>query len=161
MIRPAVCADADELARIQVETWRTAYRGMLSDEYLGSLQIGPRIRWWERFIRGGATVHVAERAKSLVGFCSVGASDDEGWGEVFAIYVHPSQWDEGHGRRLLEAGVETLRDEGFSRALLWVLAANDRARAFYEGQGWRIAKPFRVEEIGGVQVSEVRYEIGL
>jgi CTP:molybdopterin cytidylyltransferase MocA len=62
---------------------------------------------------------------------------------------------------LLDAGAATLRDEGFDRGLLWVLEANTRARRFYERQGWRVGKPIRVEDIGGNQVTEVRYEIDL
>lgn len=161
MIRPAALSDVDELARVQVDTWRAAYRGILADRYLDSLHVDSRVRWWERFLRDGAVVHVAEVDGDVVGFCSVGASDDRGWGEVFALYVHPSRWEKGHGGRLIEAGEGSLRREGFSRALLWVLRSNDRARAFYERRGWRLGKPFRVEEIGGVQVSEVRYETSL
>jgi ribosomal protein S18 acetylase RimI-like enzyme len=161
LIRRAVSTDADQLARIQIETWRVAYRGILADAYLDSLQIDPRIRWWERFIGNGAAVHLAQSDHDVVGFCSVGASDDRGWGEVFAIYVHPSRWDEGHGGRLIAAGEEALRQQGFARALLWVLEGNHRARSFYERQGWSLGRPFRIEEIGGVQVGEVRYETWL
>ena len=161
MTRLALGADADALARVQVDTWRVAYRGMLPDDYLDSLQVEPRIGRWRRFLRDGATVHVADEAGEVVGFCSVGSSGDEGWGEVFAIYVHPSRWDEGHGGELLEAGEGSLRDHGFSRALLWVLESNARAREFYERRGWSLGKPFRVEEIGGVQVGEVRYQTEL
>ena len=161
MIRPAVPADAEELARVHVETWRIAYRGILADQYLQSLEIEPRTRWWRRSIADGAKVHVAESDREVVGYCSVGASNDQGWGEVFAIYVHPSRWDEGHGRRLIKAGEATLGEEGFSRALLWVLEGNHRARAFYERQGWNLGMPLRLEEIGGVQVGEVRYETEL
>ena len=161
MTRLAVGSDADALARIHVETWRVAYRGMLPDDYLDSLRVEPRIGWWRRFLRDGATVYVAEEAREVVGFCSVGSSQDEGWGEVFAIYVHPSRWDEGHGGGLLDAGEGSLRDGGFSRALLWVLESNARARRFYERRGWSLGKPFRVEEIGGVQVGEVRYQTEL
>lgn len=161
LIRRAVATDAGELARIHVETWQVAYRGILADEYLDSLRTEPRIRWWERFLNDGATVYVAEGDPDLVGFCSIGASDDRHWGEVYALYVHPSRWDEGHGRRLIEAGEDSLRGEGFSRALLWVLESNERARTFYERRGWSLGKPFRVEEIGGAQVHEVRYETDL
>jgi ribosomal protein S18 acetylase RimI-like enzyme len=158
-IRRAVPDDAGRLARVHVETWREAYRGILPGNYLDSLSVAPRVGWWKRYVGNDAVVHVAEVDAAVVGFCSVGASDLDGWGEVFALYVHPTEWGEGHGRRLIEAGEVSLRDAGFTRALLWVLERNDRARSFYERQGWRMGKPFRVEEIGGAQVSEVRYEI--
>lgn len=161
MIRRAVPDDAARIAMVQIETWQFAYRGLLTDDFLDSLRLEPRTRWWDRFLYGRSTVHVSEADEEVVGFCSVGPSDDAGWGEVFAIYVHPDRWGQGHGRRLIEAGEMSLREAGFGRALLWVLAANHRARSFYEGQGWTLGPRFRVEEIGGVQVSEVSYETGL
>lgn len=161
MIRLAGPDDAGPLAGVQVETWRHAYRGILADDYLDAMDPSGRDRWWRRRIEQGATVLVAEAGDGLAGFCWVGPSGDEGWGEVYAIYVHPERWGKGHGRRLIRAGESSLRRSGFSRALLWVLEENRRARDFYERQGWRMGKPFRIEEIGGTQVAEVRYEIGL
>lgn len=160
-IRRAVPDDAARVALVHIETWQRSYRGILADDFLDSIQLEARTRWWERFLREKATVHLSETDGEVVGFCSVGPSDDAGWGEVFAIYVHPDRWGEGHGRRLIEAGETSLRAAGFGRALLWVLEANHQARAFYEHQGWALGSRFRVEEIGGVQVTEVRYETGL
>lgn len=160
-MRRAVVADAAALALVHVRTWQTAYQGLFPSEFLGSMQVESRVRWWERFIEGGAEVHVSEADREVIGFCSVGSADDDGWGEVFAIYVHPDHWGEAHGHRLLGAAESSLRDAGFERALLWVLEANVRGRDFYERQGWKRGKPIRIEEIGGVQVTEVRYETDL
>ncbi|MGD2043989.1 MAG: GNAT family N-acetyltransferase [Acidimicrobiia bacterium] len=161
MVRRAVPDDAARIALIQVETWQSAYQGILAHDFLDSLQPEPRTRWWDRFLRGKSTVHVSEGDGEVVGFCSVGPSGETGWGEVFAIYVHPDWWRAGHGRQLLEAGETSLLETGFTRAHLWVLKANERARGFYEARGWTLGPRFRVEEIGGVQVTEVRYETGL
>jgi GNAT superfamily N-acetyltransferase len=79
-------------------------------------------------------------------------------GEVYAIYVDPHRWGEGIGRDLLAAGEQALIDDGHWQALLWVLDGNTRARAFYERQGWAQGKPIRIENIGGTDVNEVRYE---
>jgi GNAT superfamily N-acetyltransferase len=160
MTRWAIVDDAPALAEVHVATWRRAYKGIFSDEFLDSLDRERRERWWHRFIADGARVHVVGDDR-VVGFCHAGVSDEAGWGEVFAIYVHPSHWGLGLGRELLHAGQETIAESGLHRALLWVLEANRRGRAFYERQGWEVGKPFRVEEIGGVQVTEVRYEIDL
>jgi hypothetical protein len=52
-------------------------------------------------------------------------------------------------------------EAGYWRGLLWVLQGNNRARAFYERQGWALGKPIRIEAIGGTDVTEVRYEKAL
>lgn len=160
MTRWAVLDDAPALADVHVTSWQHAYRGIFPDEFLDSLDRGRREDWWRRFIGDGGQAHVVG-ADRVVGFCHAGESDETGWGEVFAIYVHPDHWGLGLGRELLAAGQETIATSGLSRALLWVLEENRRGRAFYERQGWAVGKPFRVEEIGGTQVTEVRYEIRL
>lgn len=157
--RWAVPDDAEALADVHITSWQRAYDGIFPDEFLSGLDRGAREKWWRDQLDGGARVPVT--GNPAAGFCFVGDADDEGWGEVFAIYVHPDHWGEGMGYRLLEAGLGQLRDMGHERALLWVLSDNHRARRFYERQGWRVGKPIRVEEIGGTQVTEIRYETGL
>ncbi|HZD21890.1 MAG TPA: GNAT family N-acetyltransferase [Acidimicrobiia bacterium] len=159
MTRWARLSDADSLADVHVTTWQRAYEGIFPSSFLAGLDRKARAKSWRRQLETGARVNVI--GEPVVGFCFAGNSDDEGWGEVFAIYVHPDHWDQGLGFQLLRAGESQLRDDGHQRALLWVLRDNHRARRFYERQGWRIGKPVRLEEIGGVQVTEVRYETGL
>ena len=101
---------------------------------------------------------VAEDGGVIEGFCAVGPSTEEDWGEVYAIYLDPDRWGQGVGRALLAAGESALLDDGQWQALLWVLDANVRARAFYERQGWVRGKPIRIENIGGADVNEARYE---
>lgn len=157
MVRWATVDDAEALADVHVSSWQSAYAGIFPKEFLDGLDRTQRVGWWRRFLNDGARVHVSESG-GVVGFCHADDSDEEGWGEIFSIYVHPDHWGEGHGRDLLLAGESTLIAKGHERALLWVLEANERGRKFYERQGWIVGKPIRVEEIGGVQVTEVRYE---
>ncbi len=104
---------------------------------------------------------MADTGKGPVGFCFYGDAAEPGWGEVYAIYVHPSHWGEGHGSALLSAAEDALSTLGFERALLWVLRQNRQARFFYENRGWVLGAPIKLEEIGGIQVTEVRYERAL
>lgn len=159
MTRWALPADAGALADVHVEAWRKAYEGILPEEYLAGLDREARVRFWGRKLQEGERVNVC--GNPVIGFCLAGDSDEEGWGEVFAIYVHPDHWGEGVGARLLQAGERQLREADHERALLWVLRDNQRARHFYERQGWKTGKPIRLEEIGGIQFTEVRYEIEL
>lgn len=157
MVRWAKADDAAELADAHISSWQKAYAHIFPESFLMAMDRTARTRWWRGHIERGANVLVSE-SDGVVGFCSFGVSDDEGWGEIYAIYVHPDHWGNGHGYELLRAGEAALAEQSHERALLWVLEANERGRRFYERQGWTVGKPMRVEEIGGVQVTELRYE---
>lgn len=161
MIREARPGDARDLALVHVTSWQHAYADDFPTEFLETLDVDRREQWFETQIERDAGIVVAEADGSPVGFCFFGQSSDEGWGEVFAIYVHPGRWREGHGSRLLDAAESKLVEDGFDQVLLWVLETNRLARDFYERRGWVLGKPIKLEEIGGRQVTEVRYERSL
>jgi len=162
MIRKAVLGDAGDLARVHVTSWQSAYRGLVDQSFLDGLDVVARTAWWERALgRQTNLVFVGEVEGRVEGFCLAGSASDEGWGEVFAIYVTPTSWGTGLGRGLIDAGEVALAAAGWERAMLWVLEGNSRARAFYERQGWMLGKPIRIESIGGSDLTEVRYEKSL
>jgi ribosomal protein S18 acetylase RimI-like enzyme len=162
VIREAELDDAMGLAQVNVTSWQAAYPGLLDQTFLDSMDVDGRTLSWQRILhQRRGKVLVADEEGSIVGFCAVGPSIDDDWGEVFAIYVSPGRWRDGVGRDLLKAGEQALVAAGYSRVLLWVLQGNTRARAFYERQGWALGKPIRIEAIGGADVTEVRYEKAL
>jgi ribosomal protein S18 acetylase RimI-like enzyme len=157
-VRPPRPGEARALAEIHIETWQHAYSHVFTEEFLTSLDIDRRERWFDVQISKGEGLLVVDAGSAPVGFCFFGDSKDERWGEVFAIYVHPDHWGRGHGHRLLSAAERGLAERSYRRALLWVLKENQQARDFYQRQGWTLGRPIRIEEIGGTQVTEVRYE---
>jgi ribosomal protein S18 acetylase RimI-like enzyme len=162
LIREAQIEDARGVAQVNVASWQAAYPGLIDQTFLDSLDVDGRTESWQRILhQRRGRVLVAEDEGSVIGFCAVGPAIDDDWGEVFAIYVDPQHWGHGVGRDLLVAAEHSLAEAGFPRALLWVLEGNDRARVFYERQGWAPGKPIRIEAIGGSDVTEVRYEKAL
>lgn len=169
VIRPARLSDADDLGRVHVRAWQAAYTGgLMPDEYLDGLSVDDRAAMWRR----GLAVEPPPRAApwvaeapggTVVGFAVVGPSrDDDGddpGGELHAINVDPDHWGTGAGEALFVAGVDALRDAGFTDAILWVHPDNARARAFYERHGWDCDDVERVEDIAGASVPEIRYSI--
>jgi GNAT superfamily N-acetyltransferase len=169
-IRAATPADAANLAAVHACSWRSAYRGVLPDEFLDAL--GPdrwRAAWTETLAatdwpRRGTLL--ARTDGTVVGFVSVGPTrdDDAGTaptGEVTGIYVAPGWWGAGVGAALMTAAVAALTDAGFEQATLWVLRGNVRARGFYEGAGWVLDGCRKDAVIGGSPVTEVRYRRSL
>ncbi len=164
-VRAAGPSDARALAVVHVETWRTAYRGLLPDRVLDSLDLDAREARWREVLAQGGTATVAEQDAALVGFCSYGPSGDEdagtAVGELLAIYVMPTSWGSGVGRQLHDVALRVLAGNGMTEATLWVLDGNERARRFYEQRGWTLDGRSKTEELGDVAVLEVRYRVDL
>ena len=113
MIRDALPSDAEGVARVNVASWQRAYPGLIEQSFLDSLEVGARTESWNRILRQTrGRVLVAEDDGGIHGFCAIGPSTDEDWGEVYALYVDPHRWGEGVGRDLLAAGEQALIDDG-------------------------------------------------
>jgi GNAT superfamily N-acetyltransferase len=160
-IRKAELADAPEIARVHVTVWRSAYRGLMPDDLLASLSIEQRTERWQLtipFEPVGTFVAIADG--KLVGFSSAGANrSDEGdtVGELYTIYVLEEAAGTGIGTRLLSAAESWMIERGYTDALLWVLAANTNARAFYAGRGWIDDHHEKTDVLWGAEIVEARY----
>lgn len=154
MIRPGTPDDAEGVARVQVQTWQAAYAHALPHNQLTALSVEKRAESFRRW----PPTFVAVADGAVVGYIAVGRTHDEnGDGELYAIYVLPDHWGTGVGRALLTAGEERLRELGHQDAHLWVLDDNPRARCFYETAGWAVDGTERRVEFLGFVLDEVRY----
>ena len=162
-IREAVPADAGPLARVHVDTWRTAYSGIVPADHLAGLSYEAReSRWNDIFAANqpATSTFVAETGEGeIVGFASGGPErqgDPTYFGEVYAVYVLQDHQRRGVGRHLTVAVIGRLRRDGFASMLLWVLEDNAPARRFYESMG---GEPVgrRITTIGGADLTELSY----
>ncbi len=163
MVRQATPADAPAIARVQVDTWRTAYRGIVADDFLAALSYEERARMWSRALsdaEGGSHTYVGQDADGqVVAFISRGrgqSDDPEHEAELYAIYVLEEHQGEGLGRLLVRRLVEGLERAGMRSMLLWVFAENHSARRFYERIGGQYVRTQEFE-LGGVTMQEVAY----
>ena len=160
LVRPAERADAAAISRVHVATWRTAYRGLLPDDFLASLDEAHYAERWRRTLLDGANrVYVAENADGVIGFASGGrerAGEDGYAGELYAIYVLADAQGHGHGRRLVQAVVGGLRELSLPNMIVWVLRDNAPARGFYERLGGVFLREQPIT-IGATVLQEVAY----
>ena len=49
-VRTAEPRDADSLARVHVDSWRSTYAGILTDEFLAGLSYRDRESFWEQVL---------------------------------------------------------------------------------------------------------------
>lgn len=160
--RDATAADANGIARVHVRSWQGAYRGLMPDAHLDSLDESARAEVWRRSIeRGLGHVLVAEADGEIAGFVACFASRDEDaparCGEVGAIYLDPGFWDCGIGWTLMSAAIDRLTSDGYTEVTLWVLAGNERAMRFYERCGFVIDGSEKVDDAMGIALHELRY----
>ncbi|MFS8640077.1 MAG: GNAT family N-acetyltransferase [Symbiobacteriaceae bacterium] len=165
VIRNARPGDAPAIARVQVATWRSTYRGIIPDEYLDTMEEEPRAAWWRDVIArdSGASdqafiVVADDGERGVVGFAAGGperTGDPQFRGELGAIYILEAYQRRGIGRRLVREVARRLLERGFDSMLVWVLAENP-FRAFYEALGGHRVRS-RSIEIGGKTLEEWAY----
>ncbi len=166
LVRDAQPDDAAAVAAVHVRSWQVGYRGLLPDEHLDALtpeDRASRYRFGELDPLAPATI-VAFEAGAVCGFATTGPSFDDdqaGSGELLALYVDPHRWGLGIGRTLVEEARTRLARAGFERAVLWVLAGNERAQRFYRIDGWAPDGRRRRDTVWGAAADEVGYSRAL
>jgi ribosomal protein S18 acetylase RimI-like enzyme len=173
-VRLARAGDADQLARLQVASWRAGLAGIVPAALLAELTSQEasavwRDRWREAISSPPTSRHRVLAAvtnpgdiaaREVVAFVSAGpATDADRWpgtdAEIYELRVSPERTGQGHGSRLLHAAADTLVSDGFHTASIWALEADMIVRRFLESAGWA-ADGARGELDVGVSVPVVR-----
>jgi ribosomal protein S18 acetylase RimI-like enzyme len=172
-VRVAVAADATAIARVQVGSWRRQYVDLLPAEFLDAMNVEEFAEHWAHGLQrpGDARnrVLVALDGDDVRGFTVTGPSTDPDAdpiadGEISELTVDPEHRREGHGSRLLQASVETLRSDKFVRGLLWLASSDDDTRRFVTEAGWAPDGAHRELDLhgdGAVRVKQVRLHTAL
>ncbi|OIQ75466.1 putative acetyltransferase [mine drainage metagenome] len=164
-IREAVIEDAPAIARVNFLTWRHAYRGLIPDSELDSLNLeGLTDRWQQNLnpVNPRSGTLVVETGDSLIAYSRFYPSLDPGDDQdsvatIGSMYVIPEFHRKGIGRKLMGRVLAAANEHGFTEANLHVLAANDLARKFYEDLGWEVDLDVKIKGSGEETVPKVRY----
>jgi ribosomal protein S18 acetylase RimI-like enzyme len=160
-IRLATPGDSLKVAEVHLATWRSAYAGIVSQEYLDSFSIEQRKNRWDEILQRKDVKEktlVAEVDDEVVGFLSAGPNRTPGLGfggEIYALYLSSDFHKKGFGARLLKRGMAELREMEFKDAVVWVLQDNP-SRHFYERMGGRKVEEMMIR-IGEQDLKEVAY----
>ena len=157
-VRRASAADAPGIGVVHVAAWRSAYPGVLPDQFLAKLSASRQAVFYDRAIRLGAGVHVATADEDrIIGFSTARRTRNSrlAEGEVETLYVLDDFKECGFGRRLLRASAQHLSTLGCGSVLAWVLQDNP-ARFFYEHLGGkRIATS--TTRVGGSDIPQTAF----
>lgn len=160
---PADSADADAIAALHAESWRTAYRGLIPDEFLDHAVFAERVQLWRARLGSGATdrqlVLKALVDGALAGFVCVLLDAEPAYGPLLDnLHVRPALKGRGIGARLLHAAREWCAGRAPGSPMhLWVIEGNLDACRFYDRQGGTRTERRTNELTPGIDVTAVRY----
>jgi len=169
-VRPARPADAAEVARVQVVTWRTAYRRVLPASVLDDWDADAATASWRAAVESPPTpghgVLVALEGQTVVGFAAFGTAELTAGeqphaagptAELSTLLVEPRWGRRGHGSRLLAAVTDIAKAGGAARLQTWLLEPDRASADFYESTGWAPDGWARTLETGAEPLREIRW----
>ena len=159
IIRRMEIEDAEAVTDVLINTWKTAYRGIVSDECLDNLD---RVTLVERRRKQYKDYIVAVSDGLIAGFCwyvnnnSFTEDVPDIDSEVVAIYVLPEMERQGIGRKMMLYAIDDLKKQDKNKMIIWCLKDNHQGRAFYEKMGGKIIGEHKTH-IGNLDYDEVGF----
>lgn len=166
-VRPARSEDVGEIARIQLSTWRIAYRRLMPRHVLADISqdwLGER---WSAAVTAPpdrqhrVLVAIEQAAQDfVVGFMASGPSeDDPAAAEITELLVEPRWGRRGHGSRLLAASVDLWRQDAFAAARAWTFEQDVAMTKFLTSAGWAPDGVTRALDVDDLLVPQIRWHV--
>ena len=140
-IRRAQSGDEETLARIQTESWKAAFAGIVPAELLAQCTNVERAeKMYARLLaerRGNGYILELDGKAHCIAWWDAAKDDDmPGAAELRCIHSLPDNWRRGYGSRMMERVLTDIKVAGYETIVLWVFARNERAIRFYEAHGF-------------------------
>ena len=147
----------EEIGNIYANSWKQAYHNIVPQSYLDELDSSV---WIDFLSNGQNETYVILEDGKYIGTSSICPARDKkmtGFGEIISIYLLPEYFGAGYAEPLFTYVIDTLVKSGFCSICLWVLDENQRAKSFYEKQGFNPDGSTAELTIGGKSLKEIRY----
>lgn len=161
-IRKAKFDDAKGIAKVHINSWHETYKGIIDDEYLKSLALEPRFKYWQEILekpKENSWTFVAEDEDgSIVGFIAGGSAREhiaQFKGEIYSIYVLKKHQGYKLGYLLTKKLCLMLNKNGIKNMYVCVLQDNN-SKNFYTRYGAKLFKT-KIINIGKKTLPEEYY----
>ena len=140
IIRKRTIDDCKDIAHIVTVAWNETYKGIVPDYFLEKLKNNEEERAKKtinEFDIKNNNQLVLEVDNQVVGFVNYGESEDKEYkncGEIFALYIISKYKGNGFGRKLVEAAIKELKQNGFNKMIIACLKGNP-SNDFYKHIG--------------------------
>ncbi len=165
MIRNIEEKDIPSVVDIQIDGWKSAYKGIIDDNILKSMNRNERIEKRKNDYKENGFI-VAELNNQVVGFCRYIDSNKFTQDipnidcELLALYVKPKLKYNGIGTRLFQFVMNDFKSKNKNKMILWCLKDNEPSKKFYTKMGGKISKE-RTIKIGEKEYLEVGFEYNI
>jgi len=158
-LRKARLSDTQEIASIHVNSWKSAFEGLMPERYINSYTLEDRNFEWFKVLKSGSeSVIIAENKSRLVGFISYSESEDEDSLDLNKLYLCPSIYGKGVGYLLMKQMESEAKTAGIKLISLYVLDNNQSAINFYSKQGFEFGDGCESEEFEGEAIIDLLME---
>lgn len=140
-IRKVKVGDANTLAFIQTESWKSAFNRILSKEDLDKYtDVNRAITLYSKLLNdnigNGFILTINENPHCIAYWDKTRDDEMEGNAEIICIHSLCDNWGKGYGTEMMNHILSDIKNSGFSKVMLWVFKENHRARKFYEKHGF-------------------------
>lgn len=161
IIRDAVSADCPGIARVQVDSYRSAYAGLFPPAYLAQFSYTEQEQDWENwFASGGSEILLVALSpeNQVEGYILARAQPEVFPGfdaEIAALHVRQAARGRGVGRALLSQAAVALAARGCRSVMLWTLQGNPVRHWYVRLNGQLLGE--KSFEVDGWLITEVAY----
>jgi len=165
MIRYAIPEDAKSISDIRINGWKSAYRGIVEDEYLNNMDYENGYnRFYERLSNKKDNERIVvyeDENKNILGFAVfVNLSDPEYDCELQGLYIEPNNKGKGIGSQLMNYVISYFKNNNKKTMIVYCLKENHDSRKFYEKHNGILCGE-EDKEIGGNILRVVGYKYNL
>ena len=137
-IRKNELKDQEQMARIKIDGWRTAYDKIVASKYLNALDYEAQTqRYISSFEEYKDLVLVAVKDDEVLGYScfALKTENDKYDSELISLYIKPSEMGKGIGTSLLKETAKALLEKKKKNMIIWCFKDNVNAIKFYEHLG--------------------------
>lgn len=166
-VRVAWADDAAAIAELQLRSWPELYGELVPGAVFpgGADALSAATEAWQQSLArprdARNRVLIALERNRVVGFAITGPASDPDCdpvrdAELGELTVDAAERGRGHGSRLVQAVADTMLADQFTRAVVWLMSADDATRGFLSEAGWAPDAAHRELDLDGAGTVRVR-----
>ncbi|MBO4815926.1 MAG: GNAT family N-acetyltransferase [Clostridia bacterium] len=146
--------DAEEIAKLVIDSWQTTYKGLIDENYLNNMNVEEAKNRWEKEIEGNKKILIYKENDKIVGVIKYGESESEKEnGEIYVLYVKPEEKRKGIGTKLVKTAKQELLKNNYKNMIVWCLDGNEIGENFYLKSGGD-KQENRLYNVNGIDIKE-------